>query len=308
MNTVEYLSLREISRRLGIPPSSVIYYRDRFDRFIPPAEGKGRRKTYPATALTLFKEIREMFDNNWSAERIERELARKGTAVFQGAFFDEEDHEEAFAHPGGVARELTGVLEKLSDLLENQALFRGEIDSLRREVELLRREKAELETGAQGRIDALESEIQALRKERAELFDRIMEHLDQGAANGLTPPESFLGLPLVIRTEQNEYLGVAGKTRHFSLKEFIRIIERNIDARKDIQMQWTRRGTAWQLRISTKDKDSRAHHEHLLEVAQTLTPSGNTVTRLTNLTIDGNPVPEPFLLVLFRKIKDGFDE
>ncbi|MFV0421676.1 MerR family transcriptional regulator [Oleidesulfovibrio sp.] len=80
----ELLSLREIGRRLDVPPSSIVYYKDRFVRFIPTAGGKGRRLKYPPEAVTLFKEIREMFERNLSAEEIESHLSEKD--VIAGAY------------------------------------------------------------------------------------------------------------------------------------------------------------------------------------------------------------------------------
>jgi hypothetical protein len=123
-----------------------------------------------------------------------------------------------------------------------------------------------------------------------------------------SPPRRFLSLPLVIRSEQGEYLGVTSRSRAFSLQEFIRIIERNSAPDRKVDLAWKRKGKGWSLRIRTKDLSSGQGHEHLMDVEQTLTPSGNTVVELTRLVIDGNTVPDPFLLVLFRKIKDGFDD
>ena len=43
MKTLHY-SLREIGRMLGIPPSTVVYYRDRFESCLPRPVGRGRNR------------------------------------------------------------------------------------------------------------------------------------------------------------------------------------------------------------------------------------------------------------------------
>lgn len=75
MEKAGWLSLREIARQLGISPSSIAYYRDRFAVYLPAPEGEGRRARYPAVALEIFRAIRGMYASNWPAERIEAVLA-----------------------------------------------------------------------------------------------------------------------------------------------------------------------------------------------------------------------------------------
>lgn len=300
---VAYLSLREIGRRLNIPPSSVVYYKDRFAPFIPSHDGRGKRTRYPQEAVTIFKEIRTMFESNWSAEEIEQALARKfGAAHDVGPDFAAPEQEER------PLQELAGVIDKMSDLLENQSLFRAEIDSLRGEVAQLRQERDELEQRYRQRVEELQAEIEQLRQERAKMMQDLLEQMNQAGGPHTEPPEVFTKLPLVIKKGDNEFLGVAGKTRHFSLNEFVRIIERNGNTRKSVALAWRREPGQWVLTINTYDLESGVKHEHVLCVRQTVTPNQNNVVELTALSIDGNPVPEPFLLVLLRKIKDGFDE
>lgn len=299
----EYLSLREIGRRLNIPPSSVAYYKDRFSQFIPQQGGSGRRIRYPADAIPVFKEIRHMFNNNYSAEQVERDLARKFSPMC--------DLPHGQAEPQSVA-ELAGVVEKLSGLLDTQALFRAEIDSLRGELSTLKEEKERIEARYRDEIARLESEVEALRAERAAMFEEIWERIDRsadaGAKRSARPGAGFMQRPLVVTNDKGEYLGVAGKHGHFSLQEFVRIVRGNAgDSQRQVAMRWTAAGKdGYVLTLTTKDPAGQGH-EHAIELQETVTPSGNRVVRIAKLTIDGNPVPDPFLMVLFRKIRDGFD-
>ncbi len=305
---VAFLSLREIGRRLRIPPSSVVYYKDRFGPYIPRHNGDGRRTRYPSEALTIFKEIRAMFENNWSAEEIEQSLAGRFGHVGHGAQVSRPPRGGNGHGQDTVLEGLAGFMDKMSGLLENQALFRAEIDSLRGEIVQLRRERGEVEAHYQQRISQLEEEVRALREERAGMLQELLEQMNQACGPHTAPPKMFLDLPLVIRKDDDQYLGVSGKTRHFSLNEFIRIIEKNGNTRKSIALAWLRESGYWVLTINTYDMETGQKHEHVLHVRQTVTPNHNNVVELTSLRIDDNPVPEPFLLVLLRKIKDGFDE
>ncbi|THB68126.1 MAG: MerR family transcriptional regulator [Desulfovibrio sp.] len=304
--TPEFYSLREIGRKLNIPPSSVVYYKDRFERFIPHAGGGGRKR-YPAQAVPIFKEIRTMFDKNWSAEQIEESLARQFHAALNDIAHDSPEGGANQAGPDFVA-DLTGMLDKMSGLLENQTAFRAEIDTLRQEVSVLKQEKKELEARHTATIINLEAQLADLKNERSNILEHILQRLDMDPNELASPPAEFLALPLVIKNENQEYLGVAGKTRHFSLCEFVDIIRENGAGLSSLEMAWSQAGEGWTLRITATKDGHDISHSHELEVAPTLTPSGNRVVQLTRLVIDGNTVPDPFLLVLFRKIKDGFDD
>ncbi len=315
------LSLREIGRRLNIPPSSVAYYKDRFQQYIPSTVGGGRRVKYPLQAVQTFKEIREMFNNNCSAEEIEEYLEhkyindKKSEDVRMNVQLNNKEF-TAQAHAGCVADDISGVLRKMTDVIENQALFRAQIDSLRSEVASLQHDREQLEERYKLRIASLESEIEDLRQERTEMLKFFMDHVDasQGAGkNGgegePAPGELFLTRPLVIRNEKQEYLGVSSKNRAFTLQEFIRIMKRNNRHGKSVSTRWKQSEAGWVLHIATSQDQGGENeaHEHILELQSTVTPNGNNVVQLTRMTIDGNQAPEPFLLMLFRKIKEDFE-
>ncbi len=255
-----------------------------------------------------------MFDRHWSAEQLERALMQRYGALLgrgggasrsgrAGSLFDLGD-----SNASQEAEGLTGVLEHLTGLLENQALFRAEIDSLRNEIGQLKRERLEQEALYTSRIKGLQDELNTIRLQRAELVEQFLSSLHTTQETTSTPSEQFLHLPLVIRSGQNEYLGVAGRKRHFNLKEFIRIIRRNATGQKTVNTSWRREASHWILTIITRNITTSRQHEHVIEVMQTITPNRNKVVQLVNLAIDNTPVPEPFLLVLFKKFKDGFGD
>ncbi|MGE4298430.1 MAG: MerR family transcriptional regulator [Desulfovibrionaceae bacterium] len=326
-----YLSLREIGRTLGIPPSSVVYYKDRFHQFIPQSGGAGRRVRYPGEALEIFKEIREMFNKSWSAEQIEQELAMKYQTLGRPVAESGSTVRDILATQGSAATlteqtrlmdEIASALGKVSGMLENQALFRAEIDSLRAEVAALTRTKNAMERQYCQQLESLQSEVDILRREREDIMRRVLDeiHGPRGARNGSdrnersahaasgAPSQAFLGLPLVIRSKQGEYLGVAGKTRPFSLMELIRLVTDKNRAHKTVDLQWIQRGDVWTLRIETVEAATAERHEHQLEVLRVITPSRNEVAQVKAMVVDGNTVPDEFLFALFRTIKGEFED
>lgn len=119
------------------------------------------------------------------------------------------------------------------------------------------------------------------------------------------PSEAFLSRPLVIRTVQGEYLGVLGGGRkHFTLGDFIALMERNISAGRSIETRWERRTGRWTLVVRARDKESGSDQSILLVVCKTTTPSRNVVTEIVRLNIDGSDVPDSLLLSLFKQVRD----
>lgn len=291
----KFISLREVGRQLDIPPSTIVYYKDKFEKYIPSEGGEGRRTRYPVEVLEIFRRIREMFNDNWSTEQIERELALKFSVLLN----DQQSEQYFDQSPSKMGlQELAGVLARMSDVLDNQSLFRSEIRSLRDEVAALRAER-EAEAGRQ------KESVRALREEVASLRRRL-----SGKGEGTSidfPSAEFLSSPLVIRSG-GEFLGVQGKGRkHFSLEAFVQLIERKESGSVAVETSWKRQDGHWVLVVRTDDRESGKEQNIILVARKTVTPSRNTVTEIIRLNIDGNDAPDALLLTLFRQLKTVFN-
>ena len=285
MKTLHY-SLREIGRMLGIPPSTVVYYRDRFESCLPRPVGRGRNRRYPQEALAVFGRIREMFEMNLGAEAVERELGFRGAGRGAGA-------------DPGMSGPVAGLLARLDGLLADQALYRAEVASLRREREADAR-------AAQRRIAELEAEAAALRADRERLESRLAELIRRSNPLHGRPGRDFLRLPLVIRS-RGEFLGVSNKAgATLTLEGFTGLVQRNADAQRDVAMGWEQAGEGYVLTVTVNDRAAGRQQEMRLSAAETTTPSGNRVVELRGLTLDGREAPEPMLLTLFRQIRDKY--
>lgn len=281
-----HYSLREIGRMLGIPPSTVVYYRDRFESCLPRPVGRGRTRRYPQEALAIFGRIREMFEMNLSAEAVERELAARAGA-------------QAGRTDLGVSGAMAGLLARLDGLLADQALYRAEVAGLRKEQEASSR-------AAATRIAALEAEAAALRADRERLESRLAELIRRANPLRSRPGRDFLRLPLVIRSK-GEFLGVSNRTgATLSLEGFTGLIQRNADASRDVAMGWERDGEGYVLSVTVADRAAGRRQELRLVAVETTTPNKNRVVEVRGLTLDGREAPEPMLLTLFRQIRDQY--
>jgi hypothetical protein len=101
---------------------------------------------------------------------------------------------------------------------------------------------------------------------------------------------------------------VLGKVqKHFALRDFVFMIERNAAAGRKLDLSWELREDQWVLLVTSRDGEEGREQHVVLVTQKTVTPSRNTVTEIVRLNINGNDVPDSLLLTLFKKVKDGFD-
>jgi len=82
------LSVAEIARRLGVPESTVHYWKNRFAQHLP-SSGSGRQKRFRAQAVEVFRVIAEMFSLGHSAQDVMEALGKNFplTASLEGDHF-----------------------------------------------------------------------------------------------------------------------------------------------------------------------------------------------------------------------------
>ncbi|MFW5498479.1 MULTISPECIES: MerR family transcriptional regulator [unclassified Maridesulfovibrio] len=306
----QYLSLREVGRRLGIPPSTVVYYKDKYSKFLPSVGDSGRRQKYSVEVVEIFRRIREMYGMNWSTEQIENELSLKFGMLVQNIKNDQQLINgaglESSSDMETVIKGLSSVLGKVSDLLSNQALFQAELRDLREEVSVLRTEKRKLSAETNERILDMAMEIGRLKRDRAELF-RLLRAGESGPDESSFPSSDYLERPLVIRNSEGEYLGVSGKGRkHFSLEDFVKLLENSVNSHMSVDLEWQEKDGQWILVIDASEVQS-SQKKIVLVTEENITPNKNTVVRIDSMEINGKAVPGALLFSLFRQIRESFD-
>ena len=110
------------------------------------------------------------------------------------------------------------------------------------------------------------------------------------------PSEELLATPIVIRTEQDEFLGMPGR---LSLSGFVEALVREAEEKGASLSRWERRGEEWV--FVTEVPGGASHACHFLS---TTTPRGNSVALLDRLEVDGRQATSRFLQEFFRQIKD----
>jgi hypothetical protein len=117
------------------------------------------------------------------------------------------------------------------------------------------------------------------------------------------PDEEFLRLPLVVRSEQGEYLGIAGRAeRAFCLNDFLGLLKKSYPPPRHFSVQWSA-GDAQGWRLEIEQSDAIRPERYGLELEPAVTPKGNTVSLLSALRMDEKDAPTPNLYALIRRMK-----
>ncbi len=95
------LSVAEIARRLGVPESTVHYWKNRFAQHLP-SLGSGRQKRFRSEAVEVFRVIAEMFSLGHSAQDVMDTLCKRFplTASVDGAHLADGQDAPFSSRPG----------------------------------------------------------------------------------------------------------------------------------------------------------------------------------------------------------------
>lgn len=236
---------------------------------------------------------------DWSEEQLARHWAESFESLERMEREGVLPRGEPSALADGVLRTMNGALLKVSEVLEAQSRLRRDLAALREEHALALRASRESEARKDARIAALEGEVRTLRAALAG---------PRGACVALpVPPDAHLNQPLVIRSGGEQYLGVCDRGgQALSVCDFLRIIE-GAEERRLVGTSWAPADDGWVLNIGLTWADGGAV-AYSLETASIRTPSGNVVTLLRDMAVDGRPVPRGYLMRMFRKLRDGVQD
>lgn len=197
-------SIAAIAKILDLPESTLHYWKNRFDQFLP-ATGEGRHKRFQAEALDVFRVIHELLESGLQVSDAKAELMRRmhgtegGAATViapvpvqpVGAGAGPSGEELAMrigaAMAEAIGQRLQGILgnigavgapgmmlpaETVGNLSSGLAQAQGEIEELRRTNEDLT-----------GKLKVLEAELIRLRKDGREMEKHLLGKI-KGAAGG----------------------------------------------------------------------------------------------------------------------------
>ncbi|KPJ96298.1 MAG: hypothetical protein AMS18_01150 [Gemmatimonas sp. SG8_17] len=116
-------SVSDMARELGVPESTVRYYRDLYGHHIP-SVGTGRRRLYPPQALAIFGHITRSYAAGLKREQIEQDLAAR----------DEHPPSTSTAIDGASGGISQDYRDLMAELLEGEAERRELLWQMVREV------------------------------------------------------------------------------------------------------------------------------------------------------------------------------
>ncbi len=299
------LTHKDLARDVGVSETTIKSYRRKFPGFVPVA-GYGKPIRFKPEALDVCQAIREAFNEGLSVGETERRLKEKFKQYPQprpardlrrsGGVSDaalEQAMEQA------MERVVDRLAAKLDELVQAQ---NHRLDAMERALEGLGARMAEgkpAEPGADTRADTRvrAKKIVNVRSPEGHVDSYALEDEEGSDENGLAaPPPEFLSLPVVIRTEQGEFLGVPGK---LEVTPFVRVLEDMGREQGAVLTKWVQAGDDWIFDLTRGDGVRLEHH-----FSATVTPRGNEVANLARLDVDGERTSWPTLVDYFRRIKD----
>ena len=123
-------SIAEISRLTGVPPSTIAYYRDKYQQYFPTI-GKGKKRRYKEPVVEVVRLIADLSKNSRPQEEIESSLRSN----FQQFHEVEEEHQ----HITSTNQQRADSIELLAKSLDRVADQSQQIHELRQEVEELKK-------------------------------------------------------------------------------------------------------------------------------------------------------------------------
>ncbi|WP_319541395.1 MerR family transcriptional regulator [uncultured Pseudodesulfovibrio sp.] len=315
---------KDLATLCGVSETTIKSYRRKFPGFIPVLT-RGKPIRFKPEASTICLMIRDCFAKGMSVEETYKVLkenfkeipaARPRRAQAPShptaapAGVSQEYMEKFFATAGqmmqgmaGLAtaqakaeqrlRKVESVLEKLLELESRNTDTFGRLLEKKETApeqssapEQPVAPKAEPETKMRARkivnVRSPEGEVQSYSLEKPTELER--------------PSDAFLNTPIVIKNDQDEFLGVPGR---LPLSGFVEILAREAEESGVSQTYWHREGDIWIFVMTSPNGESQA-----LYFSSTTTPRGNLVVLLERLDVNGNEASSQFLQEYFRQVKD----
>lgn len=142
---MKLLTLAEIAKEIDVPESTVRFYRDKFDDFIP-SVGKGRSKRYKVEALDVLRFIAEGFKRNETAtmiqERLSIEFARTVSVGNEPQPQTAAEQQSAIALSESVVGMMNSqnlALQQMAAAVQMMADQSKRIDELENEIKVLKK-------------------------------------------------------------------------------------------------------------------------------------------------------------------------
>jgi DNA-binding transcriptional MerR regulator len=288
---------RDLARETGVSETTIKSYRRKFPEFISVAS-RGKPIRFNPQTLSVCLRIRDLFGRNFSVEEVRdvlnTEFQRQTTVDSLSKSADSTADEPALERVAQLLERSAGTAETALQLHEATAKRIGRLEAMVEDLYAL-----------QSRIQTLQAELLGKLDTMVDTPRRAAAAPQSESASRDIPPDAWRELPVVIRSEHGEFLGVTGKDRRpLTLREFETFLQER--APGAAEPDWRREGGGWVMTLTGDDMIQGQRHEHFFK--RTTTPLGNHVVHFHRLRIDGEDVTDAFLQAFLRQIKDALSE
>lgn len=303
------LTHSDLSELVGVSVTTIKSYRKKFGEYIPVA-GHGKPLRFEKKAGEICLRIRELFQNGLSVKQISETLGKEFNVV------DENRRLSNNKKDGSLGPKDMEQLLKLSSQMMNgmaalvtaQAKAEKRIERVEKKVseilEIQEKNSAVLndlmankaETSTSGKSDGnVKAKIVTIRGNNGEDKSYRIERQREE----IVPDQGLLDLPVVIRSEDGDFLGMPGSGGSpYNLRGLLTIVS-STEKPESGSHKWKRDGDYW---ILTSSKSENEIHE--LHFKRTRTPKGNDVAYFERLDINSVQQGRESMLSFFRKSRD----
>lgn len=318
---------KDLSRLCSVSETTIKSYRRKFPGFIPVLT-RGKPIRFKKEAGDVCLKIRDCFEKGMSVRETYKVLKENFTETTSdrpsqgtrqpGGKFSDEYMEKFFKTAGQMMQGMAGLataqakaerrLQKVESALDR--LLEIETQNSEQFSELLSHIKTQPvaavvpPSAARPAADPVSQDgpekkvrtrkIVNVKSPEGTVKSYTLEKKDAPAAE--RPSDAFFNTPIVIKNDQDEFLGVPGR---LPLAGFVEILVREAEEGEVSRSNWRQDGEAWIFAM-----EAPGHDTHELFFRSTTTPRGNLVVLLDRLDVNNERTSPQFLQEFFRQIKD----
>jgi DNA-binding transcriptional MerR regulator len=334
------LTHKDLSGMLGVSQTTIKNYRRKFPGLIPLAT-RGKPLRFKPEAAEICKTIRDGFEHGLSVDEIREKLAPKyaakpepgGTGNDAGlvqalenlsAHMQDmaEGHKAVLDRLQAVEAGLQGLPAAMREILEPLAASTAgqgdeQAHTIDQAPEPEAREEANQDRGRTVRIRARDGSYKRyeLKHLQGEAEDQAATEPEAGpgeqaaateeddeTSSGDGPSTSFYRLPMVVRSEKGEFLGVPGRTEgHLSIDDFLALLRRQVQGEGRLPVTWSGGGDDWTISVCLGKPPFG--QDHVMDLARMTTPRGNKVAWLKGMKVGGKKMPDSFLATFLKQLR-----
>jgi len=124
-------TIKELSSILNVPESTLRYYRDRFEEFIP-VVGKGRKRRYKQESIEIFKQIIKGYEEDLTTKQIRNNLLKKLSKEDSESEINKDQLQQ-------ILEKQSQILDLLAEDIRSKKDFEKELDNLKTRLKKIER-------------------------------------------------------------------------------------------------------------------------------------------------------------------------